>query len=57
MLQISYLIVDGMHAETPELIKDQYWDTVQFQIPYTEAAIQYQKDQELSSTDYIKLVA
>jgi hypothetical protein len=54
MLQISYLIVDEMHAETPDLIKDQYWDTTEFQIPYTEAAIQYQKDQKPDSTDYIK---
>ncbi|KAM7356212.1 bestrophin-4-like [Cochliomyia hominivorax] len=27
-LQVSYLIVDEMHNEHPELIKDQYWDEV-----------------------------
>ncbi|XP_026472066.1 bestrophin-2-like [Ctenocephalides felis] len=27
-LQVSYLIVDEMHHDHPELIKDQYWDEV-----------------------------
>ncbi|XP_014100209.3 bestrophin-4 isoform X1 [Bactrocera oleae] len=27
-LQVSYLIVDEMHHEHPELVKDQYWDEV-----------------------------
>lgn len=27
-LQVSYLIVDEMHNEHPELIKDQYWNEV-----------------------------
>lgn len=35
-LQISYLIVDEMHHEHPELIRDQYWDTVlPDELPYT----------------------
>ncbi|XP_065361117.1 bestrophin-4-like [Calliphora vicina] len=34
-LQVSYLIVDEMHNEHPELIKDQYWDEVfPANIPY-----------------------
>ncbi|KAJ3658363.1 hypothetical protein Zmor_010106 [Zophobas morio] len=36
-LQISYLIVDEMHHEHPELIRDQYWDEVlPTELPYTE---------------------
>ena len=35
---MSYLIVDEMHAEHPELIKDQYWDEVDFEPPYTAAS-------------------
>lgn len=34
-IQVSYLIVDEMHNEHPELIKDQYWDEVfPSRIPY-----------------------
>jgi hypothetical protein len=35
-LQVSYLIVDEMHHDHPELVKDQYWDEVfPQQLPYT----------------------
>ncbi|XP_044254083.1 bestrophin-2-like isoform X1 [Tribolium madens] len=35
-LQVSYLIVDEMHHEHPELVRDQYWDEVfPQQLPYT----------------------
>lgn len=27
-ITVSYFIVDGMHQEHPELVKDQYWDQV-----------------------------
>ncbi|CAG9762204.1 unnamed protein product [Ceutorhynchus assimilis] len=38
-LQISYLIVDEMHHDHPELVRDQYWDEVFPQeLPYTAAA-------------------
>ena len=30
-LQVAYLIVDEMHAEHPELVKDQFWDEVTVQ--------------------------
>lgn len=37
-LQVSYLIVDEMHHEHPELLKDQYWDEVYpAELPYTMA--------------------
>ncbi|KAI8440263.1 hypothetical protein MSG28_001631 [Choristoneura fumiferana] len=37
-LQVSYMIVDEMHHEHPELIKDQYWDEVfPSELPYTIA--------------------
>ncbi|KAL0280386.1 UNVERIFIED_CONTAM: hypothetical protein PYX00_001691 [Menopon gallinae] len=42
-LQISYVIVDEMHQEHPEMLKDQYWDEVfPVELPYTAAAKQYQ---------------
>ena len=37
MYQVSYLVVDEMHQEHPELIKDQYWDDTQFELPYSVA--------------------
>ena len=37
-LQVSYLIVDEMHAEHPELVRDQYWDEQFPELPYTAAA-------------------
>ena len=38
-MQVAYLIVDEMHAEHPELIKDQHWDDgVPDELPYTIAA-------------------
>lgn len=42
-LQVSYMIVDEMHHEHPELIKDQYWDAIlPDQLPYTEGSIREQ---------------
>ncbi len=37
-MQVSYLIVDEMHNEHPELIRDQFWDDVFPELPYTAAA-------------------
>ncbi|KAH8351702.1 hypothetical protein KR059_012928, partial [Drosophila kikkawai] len=35
-ITVSYFIVDGMHQEHPELVKDQYWDEVfPNELPYT----------------------
>uniref|UniRef100_T1JF98 Bestrophin homolog n=1 Tax=Strigamia maritima TaxID=126957 RepID=T1JF98_STRMM len=43
-IQVSYLIVDEIHQEHPELIKDQYWDEVMPQeLPYTAATEQYRR--------------
>ncbi|RVE45968.1 hypothetical protein evm_009371 [Chilo suppressalis] len=42
-LQVSYMIVDDMHHEHPELIRDQYWDEVPSELPYTIAT---EKDRE-----------
>ncbi|CAL4124484.1 unnamed protein product, partial [Meganyctiphanes norvegica] len=50
-LQVSYLIVDEMHAEHPELIQDIYWDEVFPQeLPYTIASEQYRRDPPQGST-------
>lgn len=41
-----------MHQEHPELIKDQYWDTVAIDLPYTQASQQYQSTEEHFGSAY-----
>ena len=41
-IQVAYLIVDEMHAEHPELVRDQYWEEgVPDELPYTVASEQF----------------
>jgi len=50
-LQVAYLIVDEMHAEHPELVKDQFWDEgIPDELPYTVAAEEFRTDPWLGST-------
>ena len=53
-LQVSYLIVDDMHSEHPDLIKDAYWDSMNVALPYTAAAEQYKMEPYLGSTNEIE---
>lgn len=54
-LPMAYMIVDGMHQEHPELIKDQYWDSFNINLPYTEAAQKFQKDEFVGSAANIEI--
>ncbi|CAB3366780.1 Hypothetical predicted protein [Cloeon dipterum] len=55
-LQVSYLIVDEMHHEHPELLRDQYWDEVfPSELPYTVAAEQYRDNIPEASTANIEI--
>uniref|UniRef100_A0A1B0DHW1 Bestrophin homolog n=1 Tax=Phlebotomus papatasi TaxID=29031 RepID=A0A1B0DHW1_PHLPP len=50
-LQVSYMIVDEMHHEHPELIRDQYWDEVfPAELPYTVGAEQFREEHPQPST-------
>lgn len=50
-LQVSYLIVDEMHHEHPELVRDQYWDEVFPQeLPYTLASEPFREEHPEPST-------
>uniref|UniRef100_A0A6B2E7G4 Bestrophin homolog n=1 Tax=Phlebotomus kandelakii TaxID=1109342 RepID=A0A6B2E7G4_9DIPT len=50
-LQVSYMIVDEMHHDHPELIKDQYWDEVfPAELPYTVGAEQFREEHPQPST-------
>ncbi|XP_049777292.1 bestrophin-2-like isoform X2 [Schistocerca cancellata] len=55
-LQVSYLIVDEMHHEHPELIRDQYWDEVfPAQLPYTIASEPFREQHPQPSTANIEV--
>lgn len=57
-LQVSYLIVDEMHHEHPELIRDQYWDEIfPVELPYTAAAQPFREEPPQPSTANIQLSA
>ncbi|XP_011880372.1 PREDICTED: bestrophin-4 isoform X2 [Vollenhovia emeryi] len=57
-LQVSYLIVDEMHHEHPELIRDQYWDEIfPTELPYTAASQPYREQPPEPSTAGIQLSA
>ncbi|XP_022210643.1 bestrophin-2 isoform X1 [Drosophila obscura] len=55
-LQVSYLIVDEMHHDHPELLKDQYWDEVfPNELPYTIAAERFRENHPEASTAKIEV--
>lgn len=50
-LQVSYLIVDEMHHNHPELLKDQYWDSLLVtELPYTVASLPNREEPPAPST-------
>ncbi|KAI4463365.1 bestrophin [Holotrichia oblita] len=49
--QVTYLIVDKIHEDYPQLMQDQYWNTlVPKQLPFTVASEKYREDIPQSST-------
>lgn len=57
-IQVSYLIVDGMHHEHPDLVRDQYWDDVfPAELPYTSAAEPFREKVPQPSTANIAVDA
>lgn len=55
-IQVSYLIVDEMHNEHPELTQDLYWDEVFPQeLPYTVASEQFRREPPMGSTANIQV--
>lgn len=54
-LQVSYIIVDEMHHDHPELVKDQYWDEVlPTELPNTLASQNIKDTIPLPSTDKVE---
>lgn len=55
-LQVSYMIVDEMHHEHPELIRDQYWDEIfPNELPYSQAAEKFREEHPEPSTAKIEV--
>ena len=53
--KVSYLIVDEMHAEHPELVKDAFWDEgVPEELPYTLAAEEFRAEPWQGSAAEVK---
>lgn len=50
------MVVDEMHEEHPELLKDQYWEQVVPQdLPYNIASERYRKSEPQGSTSALKV--
>ncbi|KAK9882454.1 hypothetical protein WA026_021484 [Henosepilachna vigintioctopunctata] len=57
-IKASYMIVDEMHEEHPELLKDQFWEeVVPKELPYTVASEHYQREEPKGSADNYKIKA
>lgn len=55
-MQAAYMIVDEMHEEHPELLKDQYWDeVVPKDLPYTVASECYRRAEPKGSAEDYKV--
>jgi len=46
-----------MHSESPELIKDAYWDSMNFLLPYTAVTDPFKSSPYLGSAVKIEYVA
>lgn len=52
-IKASYMIVDEMHDEHPELLKDQYWEeVVPKDLPYTVASECYRREEPKGSAEH-----
>ncbi|BES99992.1 Bestrophin, RFP-TM, chloride channel [Nesidiocoris tenuis] len=55
-VKAAYMIVDEMHEEHPELLKDQYWDeVVPKDLPYTIASEHYRRHEPKGSAEFYKV--
>lgn len=54
-LQVSYMIVDEMHHNHPNLVRDQYWDEIPSELPYTEETQPFREKHPQPSTANINI--
>ncbi|CAG7827312.1 unnamed protein product [Allacma fusca] len=57
-IKVSFLVVDEMHEEHPELLRDYYWeDVVPKDLPYNLASEQFRRTEPQGSTALMKIKA
>ncbi|XP_020714146.1 bestrophin-3 [Ceratitis capitata] len=55
-IKAAYMIVDEMHEEHPELLRDQYWEcVVPKELPYTVASEHYRREEPKGSAENYKI--
>ncbi|GLV33970.1 Bestrophin 2 [Carabus blaptoides fortunei] len=55
-IKAAYMIVDEMHEEHPELLRDQYWEeVVPKDLPYTVASEHYRREEPKGSAELYKV--
>lgn len=55
-IKAAYMIVDEMHEEHPELLRDQYWEeVVPKDLPYTVASEHYRREEPKGSAEHYKV--
>ncbi|VDM48009.1 unnamed protein product [Toxocara canis] len=54
-VQVGYVIVDQMHSKYPKLSRDIFWDNLESEMPYTQAAANYKREPFFGSTTAMKL--
>lgn len=55
-IKAAYMIVDEMHEEHPELLRDQYWEeVVPKDLPYTVASEHYRREEPKGSAETYKI--
>ncbi|XP_067647944.1 uncharacterized protein Best2 isoform X2 [Eurosta solidaginis] len=55
-IKAAYMIVDEMHEEHPELLRDQYWEcVVPKELPYTVASEHYRREEPKGSAENYKV--
>lgn len=51
------MIVDEMHNEHPELLRDQYWDEMPQELPHTIASQAFRTSPHMGSTAHLAMTA
>ncbi len=53
-VQVGFMLVDDLYRKHPKMMQDQFWNEMEPEIPYTEAAKDFKTDPYLGSTFSMK---
>ncbi len=53
-VQVGFMLVDDLYRKHPKMMQDQFWNEIEPEIPYTEAAKDFKTDPYLGSTFSMK---